>query len=79
MRKLFLLSILLLSHQIFSQTLSGKSKSHKEELIGVTIWITNTDTNKKLGTTTDINSQYQFSNIGKGNYSLYPTNDAFIE
>jgi hypothetical protein len=70
MRKLFLLSILLLSHQIFSQTLSGKSKSNKEELIGVTIWITNTDTNKKLGTTTDINSQYQFSNIGKGNYSI---------
>jgi len=70
MRKLFLLSILLLSHQIFSQTLSGKSKSNKEELIGVTIWLTNTDTNKKLGTTTDINSQYQFSNIGKGNYSI---------
>jgi hypothetical protein len=70
MRKLFLLSILLISHQIFSQTLSGKSKSNKEELIGVTIWLTNTDTNKKLGTTTDINSQYQFSNIGKGNYSI---------
>jgi len=70
MRKLFLLSILLLSHQIFSQTLSGKVKSNKEELIGVTIWLTNTDTNKKLGTTTDINSQYQFSNIGKGNYSI---------
>jgi hypothetical protein len=50
MRKLFLLSILLLSHQIFSQNLSGKVKSNKEELIGVTIWLTNNTTNKKAGT-----------------------------
>ena len=70
MRKLFLLSFLLLTHQLLSQTLSGKVKSNKEELIGVTVWITNNTTNKKVGTTTDINSQYQFSNIQKGNYSI---------
>jgi hypothetical protein len=70
MRKLFLLSILLLSHQIFSQTLSGKSKSNKEELIGVTIWLTNNTTNKKVGTTSDIESKYQFTNITKGKYSV---------
>jgi hypothetical protein len=69
MRKLFLLSILLLSHQIFSQNLSGKVKSNKEELIGVTIWLTNNTTNKKAGTTSDIESKYQFTNIAKGNYS----------
>jgi hypothetical protein len=70
MRKLFLLSILLLSHQIFSQNLSGKVKSNKEELIGVTIWLTNNTTNKKVGTTSDIESKYQFTNIAKGNYSV---------
>jgi hypothetical protein len=68
MRKLFLLSILLLSHKIFSQNLSGKVKSNKEELIGVTIWLTNNTTNKKLGTTSDIESKYQFTNIAKGKY-----------
>jgi len=44
MRKLFLLSFLLLTHQLLSQTLSGKVKSNKEELIGVTIWLTNNTT-----------------------------------
>jgi hypothetical protein len=70
MRKLFLLSFLLLTHQLLSQTLSGKIKSNKEELIGVTVWITNNTTNKKAGTTSDIDSKYQFSNIQKGNYSV---------
>jgi hypothetical protein len=70
MRKLFLLSILLLSHQIFSQNLSGKVKTNKEELIGVTIWLTNDTTNKKVGTTSDIESKYQFTNIAKGKYSI---------
>ena len=70
MRKLFLLSILLLSHQIFSQNLSGKVKTNKEELIGVTIWLTNNTTNKKVGTTSDIESKYQFTNIAKGKYSV---------
>jgi hypothetical protein len=70
MRKLFLLSILLLSHQIFSQNLSGKVKTNKEELIGVTIWLTNNTTNKKVGTTSDIESKYQFTNIAKGKYSI---------
>ncbi len=70
MRKIFLLLIYLFSHQTFSQTLSGKSKSNKEDLIGVTIWLTNTNTNKKIGTTSDINSEYHFPNIGKGRYSI---------
>jgi len=70
MRKLFLLSILLLSHEIFSQNLSGKVKTNKEELIGVTIWLTNNTTNKKVGTTSDIESKYQFTNIAKGKYSV---------
>ena len=47
MRKLFLFLTLLIPTISFSQTLSGKTKSNKEELIGVTIWLTNKDTNKK--------------------------------
>ena len=70
MRKLFLLASLLLTQQLLSQTLSGKVKSNKEELIGVTVWITNNTTNKKVGTTSDIESKYQFTNIAKGKYSV---------
>jgi hypothetical protein len=70
MRKLLLFLTLLIPTISFSQTLSGKTKSNKEELIGVTIWLTNKDTNKKIGSTSDIESKYQFQNIVAGNYSI---------
>lgn len=70
MRKLLLLLALLIPTISFSQTLSGKTKSNKEELIGVTIWLTNKDTNKKVGSTSDIESKYQFQNVVAGNYSI---------
>jgi hypothetical protein len=70
MRKLLLLLTLLIPTISFSQTLSGKTKSNKEELIGVTIWLTNKDTNKKVGSTSDIESKYQFQNVVAGNYSI---------
>ena len=70
MRKLLLLLTLLIPTISFSQTLSGKTKSNKEELIGVTIWLTNKDTNKKVGSTSDIESKYQFQNVVVGNYSI---------
>lgn len=70
MRKLLLLLALLIPTISFSQTLSGKTKSNKEELIGVTIWLTNKDTNKKIGSTSDIESKYQFQNVVAGNYSI---------
>ena len=70
MRKLLLLLTLLIPTISFSQTLSGKTKSNKEELIGVTIWLTNKDTNKKVGSTSDIESKYQFQNVVEGNYSI---------
>jgi hypothetical protein len=70
MRKLLLFLTLLIPTISFSQTLSGKTKSNKEELIGVTIWLTNKDTNKKVGSTSDIESKYQFQNVVVGNYSI---------
>ena len=70
MRKLLLLLTLLIPIISFSQTLSGKTKSNKEELIGVTIWLTNKNTNKKIGSTSDIESKYQFQNVVAGNYSI---------
>jgi hypothetical protein len=70
MRKLLLFLTLLIPTISFSQTLSGKTKSNKEELIGVTIWLTNKDTNKKVGSTSDIESKYQFQNVVAGNYSI---------
>jgi len=70
MRKLFLFLTLLIPTISFSQTLSGKTKSNKEELIGVTIWLTNKNTNKKIGSTSDIESKYQFQNVVAGNYSI---------
>jgi hypothetical protein len=70
MRKLFLFLTLLIPTISFSQTLSGKTKSNKEELIGVTIWLTNKDTNKKVGSTSDVESKYQFQNVVDGNYSI---------
>jgi hypothetical protein len=70
MRKLLLFLTLLIPTISFSQTLSGKTKSNKEELIGVTIWLTNKDTNKKVGSTSDIESKYQFQNVVEGNYSI---------
>ena len=70
MRKLFLFLTLLIPTISFSQTLSGKTKSNKEELIGVTIWLTNKDTNKKVGSTSDVESKYQFQNVVAGNYSI---------
>ena len=70
MRKLFLFLTLLIPAISFSQTLSGKTKSNKEELIGVTIWLTNKDTNKKVGSTSDVESKYQFQNVVAGNYSI---------
>jgi hypothetical protein len=70
MRKLLLLLTLLIPTISFSQTLSGKTKSNKEELIGVTIWLTNKDTNKKVGSTSDIESKYQFQNVVAGKYSI---------
>jgi hypothetical protein len=73
-----LLSIFLISYfSLFTlqaqHTLSGKVKTNREELIGVTVWLTNNTTNKKVGTTSDIDSQYQFLNLPKGNYSLKAT------
>ena len=73
-----LLSIFLISYfSLFTlqaqHTLSGKVKTNREELIGVTVWLTNNTTNKKIGTTSDIDSQYQFLNLPKGNYSLKAT------
>jgi hypothetical protein len=70
-----LLSIFLISYfSLFTlqaqHTLSGKVKSNKEELIGVTVWLTNKDTNKKIGTTSDVESKYIFSNVPIGNYSI---------
>ena len=70
MRKLLLFLTLLIPTISFSQTLSGKTKSNKEELIGVTIWLTNKDTNKKVGSTSDVESKYQFQNVVEGNYSI---------
>ena len=70
MRKLLLFLTLLIPTISFSQTLSGKTKSNKEELIGVTIWLTNKDTTKKVGSTSDIESKYQFQNVVEGNYSI---------
>ena len=70
MRKPLLFLLLLIPTISFTQTLSGKTKSNKEELIGVTIFLTNKETGKKIGTTTDIESKYQFPNISKGNYSV---------
>lgn len=69
----FLISYFSLFTLQAQHTLSGKVKTNREELIGVTVWLTNNTTNKKIGTTSDIDSQYQFLNLPKGNYSLKAT------
>jgi len=66
----FLISYFL-TFPLFAQVnLIGKTKTQKEDLIGVTVWLTNKDTNKKIGTTSDIESKYIFSNVPIGNYSI---------
>ena len=64
-----LLSFVTLSTVLAQNTLTGAVKSNQEELIGVTVWLTN-NTGTKLGTVTDIDSKFEFSNIPDGEYTI---------
>ena len=66
----FLISYFLVLPLVAQVNLTGSTKTQKEDLIGVTVWLTNKDTNKKIGTTSDIDSRYIFSNVPIGNYSI---------
>jgi outer membrane receptor for ferrienterochelin and colicin len=66
----FLISYFLVFPLVAQVNLTGSTKTQKEDLIGVTVWLTNKDTNKKIGTTSDIDSRYIFSNVPIGNYSI---------
>ena len=66
----FLISYFLVFPLVAQVNLVGKTKTQKEDLIGVTVWLTNKNTNKKIGTTSDVESKYIFSNVPIGNYSI---------
>jgi hypothetical protein len=66
----FLISYFLVFPLVAQVNLTGSTKTQKEDLIGVTVWLTNKNTNKKIGTTSDIDSRYIFSNVPIGNYSI---------
>jgi hypothetical protein len=66
----FLISYFLTFPLVAQVNLVGKTKTQKEDLIGVTVWLTNKDTNKKIGITSDVESKYIFSNVPIGNYSI---------
>jgi hypothetical protein len=66
----FLISYFLVLPLVAQVNLTGSTKTQKEDLIGVTVWLTNKNTNKKIGTTSDIDSRYIFSNVPIGNYSI---------
>ncbi len=78
--KISFASFLLLPLISFSQvTISGVVKSPKEALIGVTVWLKNTVTEKKMGVTTDVDGKYLFATVTPGTYVLSTSYVGFKE
>jgi outer membrane receptor for ferrienterochelin and colicin len=73
-------SLFFLSFVSFAQVpVSGLVKSSKESLIGVTVWLKNSVTEKKMGVTTDVDGKFSFTAVAPGTYVLSTSYVGFKE
>jgi outer membrane receptor for ferrienterochelin and colicin len=73
-------SLLFLPFVTFAQVpVSGVIKSSKETLIGVTVWLKNSVTEKKIGVTTDVDGKFSFTAVAPGTYALSTSYVGFKE